>query len=219
MVDNLTDIMQRDWNLIDKEKGERTSVKSNHKRALTNDSHEKNTRALPNHVNFDVSYDTDGGVVNRIKRHHRNGNDNYDYLPSPRISSRRHPFRERLSQKAHSRNDIDKYEEPNRHRLSIRTRQSSSPTGNHGVKAVRPFPSILSSQPLRIIFMRHSERANQALGPDWFIKAFRTNTYRAYDQNLPFVLPKRRNDQAYEFDPPLTGSFDIRKSNFPFEFA
>ena len=61
-------------------------------------------------------------------------------------------------------------------------------------------------QPLRIIFMRHGERANQALGPDWFTKAFRTNTYKAYDQNLPVnVTPKRRFDQAYEFDAPLTG--------------
>jgi hypothetical protein len=62
-----------------------------------------------------------------------------------------------------------------------------------------------SPQPLRIIFMRHSERANQALGSDWFNKAFRTNTYKAYDQNLPFILPKRRFDHAYEFDVPLTG--------------
>ena len=99
-------------------------------------------------------------------------------------------------------------------RRSRRVRQGVPTNGNHGAhpipptglvqhnRALAPTPSV---PPLRIIFMRHGERANQALGPDWFFKAFRTNTYRAYDQNLPFILPKRRFDQAYEFDAPLTG--------------
>jgi hypothetical protein len=70
---------------------------------------------------------------------------------------------------------------------------------------ISPLAATPSVQPLRIIFMRHSERANQALGPDWFNKAFRKNSYRAYDPNLPYILPKRRFEQAYEFDAPLTG--------------
>jgi len=99
-------------------------------------------------------------------------------------------------------------------RLSRRVHQTPTSNGNHGARVVRstalaqnisPLAATPSVQPLRIIFMRHSERANQALGPDWFNKAFRTNTYKAYDQNLPFILPKRRFDQAYEFDAPLTG--------------
>jgi hypothetical protein len=67
-----------------------------------------------------------------------------------------------------------------------------------------PF-NTTSGRPFRLIFMRHSERANQALGPDWFVKAFRTGAYQAYDQNLPMSIPKRHSDQAYQFDAPLTG--------------
>jgi hypothetical protein len=119
----------------------------------------------------------------------------------------------------------DRDEEPNyggdtrrRHiRLSRRIHQPSS-SKDHGAHNNRSpvlsrhegmFAAAASSvPPLRLIFMRHSERANQALGPDWFVKAFRTNTYKAYDQNLPMVLPKRRVEQAYEFDTPLTGLND-----------
>jgi hypothetical protein len=99
-------------------------------------------------------------------------------------------------------------------RLSRRVHQLPTLAGNHGTRMTRP-PVVLqhggplvgtpSVQSLRIIFMRHGERANQALGPDWFNKAFRTNSYRAYDPNLPYILPKRRFEQAYEFDAPLTG--------------
>lgn len=105
--------------------------------------------------------------------------------------------------------DGDGNHRPNRR--SHRVRQGVSTNGNHGVPPTglaqhnRALPSTPSVQPLRIIFMRHGERANQALGPDWFFKAFRTNTYRAYDQNLPFILPKRRFDDDYQFDAPLTG--------------
>jgi hypothetical protein len=53
--------------------------------------------------------------------------------------------------------------------------------------------------------MRHSERVNQVLGSDWFSKAFRTNAYQSYGQNLAMVLPKKHSDQAYELDTPITG--------------
>jgi len=99
-------------------------------------------------------------------------------------------------------------------RLSRRVPQRSPSTKNHGTHVTHPstisrhdgvFANTTSGRPFRLIFMRHSERINQALGPDWFSKAFRTNSYKAYDQNLPIALPKRRFDQAYEFDTPLTG--------------
>ncbi|CAF4394282.1 unnamed protein product, partial [Rotaria sordida] len=102
-----------------------------------------------------------------------------------------------------------RYSRPNR-----RIHQSSMPSENDEVhdvhlavlpQHVRSFSAIPSVKPLRIIFIRHGERANQALGSDWFNKAFRTYTYTAYDPNLPFILPKRRFNQAYEFDVPLTG--------------
>ncbi|CAF1120093.1 unnamed protein product [Rotaria sp. Silwood1] len=98
-------------------------------------------------------------------------------------------------------------------RFNLHTHRSSSPGKAHGAHGTHS-PTISrhdgvlantsSGRPLRFIFMRHSERANQALGSDWFIRAFRTGTYKAYDQNLPIILPKRRFDQAYEFDAPLT---------------
>lgn len=99
-------------------------------------------------------------------------------------------------------------------RVNHRPQQAPPANGNHGQRPVHPTGLVQHNrtlaatpfvQPLRLIFMRHAERANQALGPEWFFRAFRTNTYRAYDQNLPFVLPKRRYDQDYEFDAPLTG--------------
>jgi hypothetical protein len=141
------------------------------------------------------------------------------------------PLQARLSHKVNStptafnginhdhgdRDDDSNYDGDTRRRhirLSRRVHQPAVSSGNHTTRLPRS-PAIMhhgnslavtpSAQPLRIIFMRHSERANQALGPDWFNKAFRTNTYKAYDQNLPFILPKRRFDQAYEFDVPLTG--------------
>ena len=206
-------------------------------------------KPLSNHMSLDKAYDTDGAIgtsTNRSKHRHNitTADNNYEYLISPKLSSRRHgtqpvkvvtsiPLQQRLSHKMHltappslntsqnhiDRNDDSNYEDAAQHRhirLSRRVRQIPTPVGNHGAGA-RPIrstalvqhnsqlPPTPSIQPLRIIFMRHSERANQALGPDWFLKAFRTNKYKAYDQNLPSILPKRRFDQAYEFDPPLTG--------------
>jgi hypothetical protein len=98
---------------------------------------------------------------------------------------------------------------------SRRVRHQSPSTKNHGTHVTHPstiprhdavLATTITGKPFRLIFMRHSERANQALGSDWFSKAFRTNGYKSYDQNLPMVLPKRDFDQAYEFDTPLTGS-------------
>ncbi|CAF0788201.1 unnamed protein product [Adineta steineri] len=98
-------------------------------------------------------------------------------------------------------------------RLSRRAHQSATGTSNHATRVNHsaalvqrngPLAASPTLKSLRIIFMRHSERANQALGPDWFNKAFRTNTYKPYDINLPDYLPKRRSDQAYEYDAPLT---------------
>jgi hypothetical protein len=99
-------------------------------------------------------------------------------------------------------------------RLSRRIPQRPSSTKNHGTHLTHPstisrhdgaLAATTSGQPFRLVFMRHSERVNQALGPGWFSKAFRTNSYQPYDENLPPTLPKRRFDQAYEFDTPLTG--------------
>ena len=73
------------------------------------------------------------------------------------------------------------------------------------IQHFEPVGATLSGRPFKIIFIRHSERANQALGPDWFIKAFRSNVYKPYDPNLPPILPKRSSIQAYALDVPLTG--------------
>lgn len=119
-------------------------------------------------------------------------------------------YYENEDEEPNSANDASRrHVRPNRRNI-----ESSPTTERHHVnnnlspimsRHERVLARTTSGKPLKLIFMRHSERANQALGSDWFIKAFRTNTYRAYDQNLPMVLPKRRFDQAYEFDTPLTG--------------
>jgi hypothetical protein len=263
MVENLTEMMNREWNLVNSDTndyiGGSNNGHSHHSRLLsrkvsdnsnnqqhqsTNNSNDVSSLAairtpkpLSNRMSLDMAYDTDsalGTSGNRSKHHHHSTN-NYEYLISPRLPIRRQgvqpskqvpaiPLQQRLSHKIHinaSQNYEDKDVDTNyeddirrRHRLSRRSHQTSTPTGNHGARGVRstalvqhgsPLAATPSVQPLRIIFMRHGERANQALGPDWFNKAFRTNTYKAYDQNLPIILPKRRFDQAYEFDAPLTG--------------
>jgi hypothetical protein len=146
----------------------------------------------------------------------------------PVISSQRRP-----SQEMHLtvnqptgvvQNHEDKDEESNyandTHRrhilLSRRISHSSSATQNHGAHTTHSatiprhngaLAAIASGRPLRLVFIRHSERANQALGSNWFIKAFRSGSYQFYDPNLPKALPKRRFDQAYEVDVPLTGIY------------
>ena len=118
---------------------------------------------------------------------------------------------------SHDDRDEESSHDDNAHRrhvhLSQRIQEASS-TKSHGTHNIhsptishhnRLPVTVPSKRILRLIFMRHSERADQALGYDWFSKAFRTNTYRLYDQNLPIVLPKRDFNQAYEYDVPLTG--------------
>ncbi|CAF2725639.1 unnamed protein product [Rotaria sp. Silwood2] len=121
-----------------------------------------------------------------------------------------------MAQNYDDRDDEPNHENDASHRhvhFSRHLHHSPSPNKNHDAHGThsptisrhdRVFNSTNSGRHLRLIFMRHSERANQALGSDWFIKAFRTGTYKAYDQNLPVILPQRRFDQAYEFDAPLT---------------
>lgn len=119
----------------------------------------------------------------------------------------------------HEDNDDDSMYEGDarrRHiRLSRRIPQQPNSVKNHGAHATHSstisrhegsLASTTSGRPFKLIFMRHSERVNQALGADWYSKAFRTNTYQSYDPNLPAILPKRNSNEAYEFDAPLTGS-------------
>ncbi|CAF1114753.1 unnamed protein product [Adineta steineri] len=98
-------------------------------------------------------------------------------------------------------------------RLSRRIQQSSSGTQIHGTHGVHSsiiprhdgvLGTVPTGRPLRLIFMRHSERVNQALGSMWFIRAFQSGTYKVYDPLLPKALPRRNSDHAYEFDVPLT---------------
>ncbi|CAF3469730.1 unnamed protein product [Rotaria sp. Silwood1] len=174
------------------------------------------------------------GISRNTSKHHLHNSGNYEFLVSPRLpirqslkqSSKQVPvvsLQYRLSDKAHltahsslpsTQNDYDRDEDLNydnnrRHRVH----HSSIPSENHRAHGIRLsvppergrlLAATPSVRPFRIIFVRHGERANQALGPDWFSKAFRTHTYKAYDPNLPLLLPKRRFNQAYEFDVPLT---------------
>lgn len=103
-------------------------------------------------------------------------------------------------------------------RASRRIPHRSITNRNHGTSATHTstisrhgtsLANTTSGRPFRLVFIRHSERANQALGSDWFRKAFQTNTYKSFDPNLPPVLPKRHSDHAYEFDAPITGLISI----------
>ena len=148
-----------------------------------------------------------------VRRHHHQTNTNHEHLLLPHASSARHlsviPVQQRLAHRSvnssadnvrnHNEIDGEPLDEDDTHRRHTvhREHQPAVPARNHRLHH--------DGQPLRLIFMRHSERVNQVLGPDWFIKAFHTHTYQAYDANLPMVLPKRRFDRAYEFDAPLTG--------------
>jgi hypothetical protein len=264
MVDNLANMMNREWNLTNNDADDNPSNRhswrsrlltrkisdNNNHRPSTNDYSERSTIAvtrapkpLSDRRSLDTTYDTDGGMGtagNTLKHHHISSNNNYEHLVSPRLPKRRTttqpskqlaavPLQHRLSQKLHltatpslstaqSLDDRDEEElfenVARRPRLSRRGQQPPLSNGTHAARVLRspalprhggPLPATPSVQPLRIIFMRHSERVNQALGPDWFIKAFSSRTYKSYDPNLPVILPKRRFDQAYEFDVPLTG--------------
>lgn len=253
MVDQLTDLMKREWNSLVNEKPptenprtltRKLSEQQQQQQKPSSDSVDRTllnplraSRRLPNEQTTENSYDTDGalGSSSRVSRRHPTSS-NYEHLVSPRLPMRRAltahpskpitviPLQQRIAvHRPHLRpNDShdDKDEDPlnnedypRRHlRLSHRVQQPPMPSGNPNIRAARPpstgFNSIgpvPSPSPFRLIFMRHAERANQALGPEWYQRAFPNNTYRQYDRNLPTVLPRRRFDQHYEFDVPLTG--------------
>ncbi|KIH67426.1 phosphoglycerate mutase family protein [Ancylostoma duodenale] len=54
--------------------------------------------------------------------------------------------------------------------------------------------------------MRHTERLDDFF-PDWITRCERG--YRAYDLNMPMMLPIKRPLQAYQGDPPITNTGDI----------
>ena len=207
-------------------------------------------QAFSTRRNSDTGYDTDGGIgtTPSTSKSHRQNNNAYGYLVSPRLptkrstlntspkpststtsSSHHSPQYAHLSVNSaagvghhHSDKSDDSAEVDNSHRHHIRASrriQHRSPANkNHGTSTLHAstisrhgtaLTNTTSGRPFRLIFMRHSERANQALGSDWFSKAFRTNTYKSFDPNLPTVLPKRHSDQAYEFDAPITGLIAI----------
>ena len=98
--------------------------------------------------------------------------------------------------------------------LHRKVAQRSMSHRNHDIDEPRPpvswrvdrvLTGASSRTPFRLVFIRHSERINQALGPDWFNKAFRTNEYVPYDPNLPKYLPQRNTKQSFQLDSPLTG--------------
>ncbi|CAF0828001.1 unnamed protein product [Adineta ricciae] len=100
-----------------------------------------------------------------------------------------------------------------RHIRSSRRVPQLSVTHNHGAHeehstAVPRHHELLDGaskrKPLRLVFVRHSERVNQVLGTYWFLKAFESGNYAAYDPLLPKALPQRHSHHAYEFDVPLT---------------
>lgn len=177
----------------------------------------------PHETSTDGETGASASVLRRHHHHQTNSNHEHSFLPH--TSSARHlsviPLQQRASHRAvnapadngRNHNEID--DEPlngdDTHRRHIHGAHQPAvlPVKIHRANVSRsPAPlhhDGLVGQPLRFIFMRHSERVNQVLGPEWFIKAFHTHTYQAYDAHLPMVLPKRRFERAYEFDTPLTG--------------
>ncbi|UJR25015.1 hypothetical protein I4U23_006376 [Adineta vaga] len=100
-----------------------------------------------------------------------------------------------------------------RHSRRIPQSPSSSSAENHEVYGTHAstiprhhgaLANVSTRRPLRLVFMRHSERVNQALGAHWFMKAFESGSYKVYDPLLPEALPKRGSHHAYEYDVPLT---------------
>jgi broad specificity phosphatase PhoE len=60
-------------------------------------------------------------------------------------------------------------------------------------------------KPLRIIIIRHAERADAVLGSDWSKKSFdRTGRYIRFSEHLPDALPTRSYLHHYVIDVPLT---------------
>ncbi|CAF3476544.1 unnamed protein product [Rotaria socialis] len=229
MVDNLTDMMHRELNMINSDGSVVNSNSNNYgssrflhsniiSRNISDHNSKNNHYQYPNQQSIQThpitrtanysnasllrvpttgtssnrqnllsGYDTDGAIQKSrpIVRYSHRSDHGYEHLVSPRLPSKR-------------------FTQP-----SLPPQQFPAISRHDAVLA-----ASISGQFLRLIFMRHSERANQALGADWFSKAFRTNTYKAYDQNLPISLPRRRFDEAYEFDTPLTvrGLKDARRT-------
>ncbi|CAF3352238.1 unnamed protein product [Rotaria socialis] len=62
-----------------------------------------------------------------------------------------------------------------------------------------------TSKPLRIIIIRHAERADAVLGSDWSKKSFdRAGRYIRFSEHLPDSLPTRSYLHHYVIDVPLT---------------
>ena len=129
----------------------------------------------------------------------------------PHLSARSH------AEPVYHHSDVDEethYAADSTHQLHRQLAQRSITHRNHEVDDHRPplpmrvdrvLMGASSRAPLRLVFIRHSERINQALGPDWFAKAFHSNQYIPYDPNLPKYLPRRRLKQCFQLDSPLTG--------------
>ncbi|CAF3972187.1 unnamed protein product [Adineta steineri] len=69
-----------------------------------------------------------------------------------------------------------------------------------------PIPGHLSPvKPLRIIIIRHAERADAVLGSEWSKKSFdRLGRYTRFSEHLPDALPARSYLHHYVIDVPLT---------------
>ena len=73
---------------------------------------------------------------------------------------------------------------------------------------INPIYPTRHNYDLRVIIVRHAERVDQTLGPDWYNKVFGgvpsapTQSYK--HPSLPKRLPPRSNTLLYVFDPPIT---------------
>ncbi|CAF1001448.1 unnamed protein product [Rotaria magnacalcarata] len=66
-------------------------------------------------------------------------------------------------------------------------------------------PQASPVKPLRIIIIRHAERADAVLGSDWSKKSFdRNGRYIRFSEHLPDALPTRSYLHHYVIDVPLT---------------
>lgn len=176
---------------------------------------------------YDAAYDTDGGMnARRAHLHHQIPNYNVDSLVSPRnvrrtiaptSSNTRVPVqhrtvhRIRLSTNQTSQEEReDDYTTHDEGRRSVRVQHRAPPHPARTPLAVQPSivitpPSTQSGTLLRLIFMRHAERMDQAMGPEWYRQAFTSSGYKPFDRNMPDNLPPRRYEQHFEYDVPLTG--------------
>ena len=190
---------------------------------------------VTNHKNHDSSYDTDGAIAersSRMRNHHHLTVKNYGHLISPKLPLRRtitpladietfESRRPRSSMKLPSndtgdeKDGLNSGDESRRRIRNTRLLQHSFkgdedeaveqgyPKGLHS--SIVRFAGIGPTRTLRLMFLRHGERINQAFGPDWFKKSFSKGSYMSFHPNLPKILPKRRHPEQFEYDVPLTG--------------